>query len=1661
MLKKRINIIIRITFLTWVMLFLGVSWSYQQSNAVSELILNGDFENDTANWLTSPGTTIFSIVNDPVHGGTLAAQVKSESNSTKAIVQNISGIIPNNSYILSGYGYRNDPNVVAVRLRVAWYETADCSGSQHSTYDSNALTADEASFIFLTTDAVSAPDTAQCVQVRAQIQPHDANPAQAYFDDLSFVMDSVITPTATMTATNTPPISSTTTPTGTLIPTETATSTPIPVELGLVINEVAWGASQASSSDEWLELYNTTDQAIDLTGWTLISNNGLNIELNGTVPANGYFLLERYDDNTISDIPADQIYMGSLNNDGDTIFLNGQGGMVDSVNSDGGAWAAGIGSPDYLSMERINPLLPDSDDNWTSNNQVYRNGLDADANPINGTPKERNSSTYPMPTPTPTSTSLPPFHGIVINEVAWSGTVADSADEWLELYNTTAEDITLTGGMITSTNGLNIMLNGTILANDYFLLERSDDDTISDIPADQIYAGSLNNNGDTLFLVSGGLVIDSVNFDGGGWAGGIASPDYLSMERINFLQPDTDDNWISNNLIYRNGHDKDGNPINGTPKQQNSITYPTPTPMPTPTIPPTPVFTPTPMPIVNSIIINEVAWAGNAASSSDEWLELYNMTDNMIDLSGVIITSTNGIYIQLDGTIPANGYFLMERTDDNTVADIPADQIYSGGLNNDGDSLFLSSGQSLIDSVNADGGTWVAGRGSPDYLSMERIDPFLADSDVILWASNNRRYRNGLDMNGNPINGTPKQANSTTYPPPPIVPLLISELLYDGLTASTEGDEFVEICNPMPETANLTDYKIGDEETSGKSEGMYRFPDEYQLPADNCLVIAKNASNFSNRFNFLPDFEVVVSGDNYVDTDTVPNLTKYTSWGNNNWALANHSDEMLLLGPDDQILDSVAYRDGEYALLGLTPMAQAPEPYSLQRVWPLDTQGMAVDFYRDMPTPGMFSTLPPPADTSSSIAIADGMNAYFGSLHADSTFSTGAAPPYFLYAQARAKGYHFLAISDRGEFYNDDTWQATENWAINATVYNQFVALHGVNWHHDDFGSINIFGLDEPIHANHPQTSNLTDLYNYISQQPNAIAQFNLPDEDDFDGFAYISHAIPRFYMQEIGHSEVDKSADSTLLKHSWNQGWHVAPSNNSLIQVPDWGGNNSARTGIIAPVLTQADLINALQARRVFATEDSNLALAFRINAHWMGSEIEQNKWADIHIFVRDHDNETVNLTLYDRNVALQNIEVDTPYDWSFPIELLAGHFYWVQAKQADGDMAYTAPIWVAGIPEYETLLINEFLPAPKNVDWDSDGTADSDDEWLEIINPNTRPISLAGWSIGDETTKLYTFGDNIIIQPNGFFVVYRHVSKIAFNNDDDTATLYRPDQSIADEIAYEDTPDDDLSICRERDTFNLFDKCIPTPDEANIVLFDTGLLQGNIDEIKRFTEGALVTTNGYVTVPNGLFGKNVMYIQDDKHGIRIELPTNHGLWFNLGEQVEVIGELDLYKNEWEIDVKSKGDIRSLGDYRFIPPIKINTGMVREGYEGMLVQLDTMPVAFKKRSRSFWVDDSTGLAYIYIYRGTDITRKHLNLESPMTIVGIAGQSTRSIPPSDGYRVYPRYMGDIIQHAPQSNPELTVPDDWPTLLPETGIRANDHSLLHDNFTIEHGAFFVK
>ena len=275
-----------------------------------------------------------------------------------------------------------------------------------------------------------------------------------------------------------------------------------------------------------------------------------------------------------------------------------------------------------------------------------------------------------------------------------------------------------------------------------------------------------------------------------------------------------------------------------------------------------------------TIVINEVAWAGTQSSADDEWIELYNPGTVDINLTNWSLLSSDGspnIKSEFNGIIlKAGDYLLLERNDEDTVADITADLIYTGSLSNSGEILRLyGPGNTLVDTANINGYYWPAGN-TYTYSSMERS--FIsADSDYV-WVTYNPATDSlavasrATDASGNIIKGTPKRKNSQINVAPTPTPkfsysggssgsgsgssgaiqyppvLAISEFLpRPGHDWNNDGyvdvfDEFIEIINAGLGDVNLGGYSLDDEANSGSR--IYTLPAIVLKPGEHAVFYA-------------------------------------------------------------------------------------------------------------------------------------------------------------------------------------------------------------------------------------------------------------------------------------------------------------------------------------------------------------------------------------------------------------------------------------------------------------------------------------------------------------------------------------------------------------------------------------------------------------------------------------------------------------------------------------------------------------------------------------------------------------------------------------------------------------------------------------------------------
>jgi beta-lactamase superfamily II metal-dependent hydrolase len=500
----------------------------------------------------------------------------------------------------------------------------------------------------------------------------------------------------------------------------------------VVFSEVFYDTPGDENLEEWIELYNNASETVDLSGWTIIDNNGTGSTytfpsgvtiLPGTYltvarDSGGFTAIYGYEADVYGSLPF-------LNNSGETIILYDNGGIeVDAVAWEGGASAgipAGWGS---------------TTDPWASSgNTIVRTNpaIDTDTYADWGyATNNGNPQTQPPSTP------------VVFSEIFYDTLGDENLEEWIELYNNTSSTVDLAGWYIIDNNGTGwtytFPSGVTMRPKSYLTIGRDsagftamygyEADLYGDLPY-------LNNGGDTLTLYdSENNEIDAVAWEGGasagvpsGW-GSTSDPWAYPGNTIVRIDPAIDTDTYVDWSYATDG---------GNPQTQVAP---------------------------GNILFSEVYYDTIGTDSEEEWIELYNNSTFTVNIGGWTITDNNGTgttFTIPEGetikpgtlyTIAVNktGFTALYGYDADLYGTIPS-------LNNTGDTLILKEpGGTLKDFVAWEGG---AGSGIPDGWgstsdptastgnSIVRID-YYVDTDTYAdwtWAPDNG-FPQTQDMGG-------------------------------------------------------------------------------------------------------------------------------------------------------------------------------------------------------------------------------------------------------------------------------------------------------------------------------------------------------------------------------------------------------------------------------------------------------------------------------------------------------------------------------------------------------------------------------------------------------------------------------------------------------------------------------------------------------------------------------------------------------------------------------------------------------------------------------------------------------------------------------------------------------------------------------------------------
>ena len=306
------------------------------------------------------------------------------------------------------------------------------------------------------------------------------------------------------------------------------------------------------------------------------------------------------------------------------------------------------------------------------------------------------------------------------------------------------------------------------------------------------------------------------------------------------------------------------------------------------------------------------------------------------------------------------------------------------------------------------------------------------------------------------------------------------------------------------------------------------------------------------------------------------------------------------------------------------------------------------------------------------------------------------------------------------------------------------------------------------------------------------------------------------------------------------------------------------------------------------------------------------------------------------------------------------------------------------------KAIEIFAVLPNPEGTD--------TEDEYIELINTGSSNVSLYKWVLDDEEggSSAYAFPAGTEIADGETLKFFRSETKIALNNNGDSARLFDPAGELADELIYDESA-----------------------GEGEVLTSGTGLATSSgqvagesvksveLKDIRKEEEGIIVTTKGVVSSLPGVLGKGVLYLAGS--GIQIYFSAGEYPDLAIGDTVSVTGELASYLGEARLKLAAATDIEKTAEGEAPVPHRVETGKVGEDLEGTLVVI--VGRISQTSGDTFYVDDGSGEVKVFIKETTGIEKPKMKKGDLFTIIGIVSQT------QSGYRILPRSQDDIHEGA--------------------------------------------
>ena len=364
---------------------------------------------------------------------------------------------------------------------------------------------------------------------------------------------------------------------------------------------------------------------------------------------------------------------------------------------------------------------------------------------------------------------------------------------------------------------------------------------------------------------------------------------------------------------------------------------------------------------------------------------------------------------------------------------------------------------------------------------------------------------------------------------------------------------------------------------------------------------------------------------------------------------------------------------------------------------------------------------------------------YFGSLHGQTNDSdgggdlascnasqpaqTGTYGPSTAFPYAKSKGLDFFGNTDHNHYFDGSSglgtiraesaksrFTAGVSVADNYSASNpSFLAMYGMEWGViSGGGHLNIF-ISNELYSWEYDPSNQLYGHRFIAKNDYAslyavmrnagqVGQFNHPDvagQYIINGvdLGYTSDGDEVMVLAEISNTSAFSNVDNesqvpgagyeAAFRKMLERGFHVAPASNQDNHCANWGASYTNRTAVLIPngtPLNKDSFVEALRARRVFATHDKNSQLIFSANGNVMGSRFANNGALNLNVGFANTAGRSVSLVEIWEGVPGRNGTMSLlSNSASLSVTPADGlHVYYAKLTQDDGKILWSAPIWV-----------------------------------------------------------------------------------------------------------------------------------------------------------------------------------------------------------------------------------------------------------------------------------------------------------------------------------------------------------------------------------------------